>query len=307
MKEANLRLAIDSPSRGKPIAIAAMIGSAACWGLATVMSRDLLDSMAPMTLLVVQLAASVTVLLLMAARNRPHLYRGKGLGAAAAIGILEPGLTYAVGLAGLALTTAGKASVISASEPVLIVLMSWLLFRRRPSRRLLLCIALAVAGVLMVSGDGYLEMGGSEVLGDILIVLATLFAATYVVLSARVASDFPPATLASSQQLVGLAFALVVYFGVRSATADAASITDIPIHVLAYAAVSGLVQYALAFWLYLIGLRSLSASAAGLWLTLVPVFGLFGAYIVLGEVPTVIMLVGAVLIVAAVVAGRSEA
>lgn len=43
-----------------------------------------------------------------------------------------------------------------------------------------------------------------------------------------------------------------------------------------------------------IGLRYLSPAVAGLWLTLVPIFGLFGAYVWLAEVPTPLMLVWAV-------------
>lgn len=287
---------------GRPVATAALIGSAACWGFATVMSRDLLNSMAPLTLLVIQLAGSVTLLLLLAAADLPRHIKRRNIGLAAALGILEPGLAYAVGLAGLAWTTAGEASVISASEPILIVLMSWLLFRHRPSKRFLVCIALAVAGVLMITGSSYAEMGRSQLLGNLLIVLATLFAATYVVLSARIANDFPPATLALSQHIVGLGFALLLHL----LMADADSVSNLPLHTIAYAALSGVVQYALAFWFYLFALRSFAASSAGLGLTLVPVFGLVGASLWLGEVPTTTMLFGALLILAAVVVGQRE-
>jgi len=72
------------------------------------------------------------------------------------------------------------------------------------------------------------------------------------------------------------------------------------------AALSGVVQYALAFWLYLVGLKHLSANAAALWLTLIPVFGVTGAYFWLGEIPTLPMLLGMALILAAVNAGRRE-
>jgi len=75
---------------------------------------------------------------------------------------------------------------------------------------------------------------------------------------------------------------------------------------LLYAALSGVVQYALAFWLYLIGLKTLSAGAAALWLTLIPIFGVSGAYLWLGEIPTVPMLLGMALILGAVNAGRRE-
>ncbi|ANK72926.1 MULTISPECIES: EamA family transporter [Ensifer] len=44
--------------------------------------------------------------------------------------------------------------------------------------------------------------------------------------------------------------------------------------MLALALISGIVQYALAFWLYLIGLKRLPVSTAALFLTLTPVFGI---------------------------------
>jgi drug/metabolite transporter (DMT)-like permease len=63
---------------------------------------------------------------------------------------------------------------------------------------------------------------------------------------------------------------------------------------------SGLVQYALAFWLYLVGLRGLPVSVAGMFLTLTPLFGVAGGMLFLGEGATALQLLGAVLIVGAV-------
>lgn len=187
---------------------------------------------------------------------------------------------------------------------MLIVLVAWVWLREAPAGRLLASIAVAVAGVALTSWAGLPERGGATTAGDALIVLATLFAATYVVLSSRIAPDFPAATLASAQQIVGLFFALAVYAGLSAVGQVHGSFVDLPPDLLAYAALSGVVQYALAFWLYLIGLKSLSASAAGLWLTMVPVFGLFGAWVWLGEVPSAMTLAGAALIVAANIWGN---
>lgn len=292
--------------RERVVAILAMIGSAACWGSATVMSRDLLYEIPPVTLLVVQLAASVAFLILLSAPQAFWRYRSRAFARAASIGLLEPGATYAVGLVGLALTTAGSASLIGASEPILIPLVAFLLFGHRPTRRLVACIAIATGGLLLVSSAST-SLPGASPLGDLLIVVATMTAATYVVLSARIAADFPAATLASGQQGVGLAFALALFAAVVSTGMDTSGFSALTPGLLAYAAASGVVQYALAFWLYLIGLRRISAGAAGLWLTLIPVFGLGGAYLVLGEVPTTPMLLGAALILLAVTLGRNEA
>ncbi|GGK43538.1 DMT family transporter [Salinarimonas ramus] len=303
----------DSPARtpaagrvpGRALAILAMIGSAACWGSATVMSRDLLYAIPPVTLLVVQLTASVAFLVVLSAPHVFWRYRSRRFARAASIGLLEPGATYTIGLVGLALTTAGSASVIGASEPVLIPLVAFLIFGHRPSRRLVACIAVATLGLVLVSSASA-ALPGASPLGDLLIVLATLTAATYVVLSARIAGDYPTATLASGQQAVGLAFGLGAFALVAATRLDETGLDALTPGILAYAALSGVVQYALAFWLYLIGLRRFSAGAAGLWLTLIPVFGLLGAWLWLGEVPTLMTLVGAAMIVAAVTLGRGE-
>lgn len=242
----------------------------------------------------------------MALIERPLQYLTPSLGRAALVGLFEPGLAYTVGLVGLSLTTAGQAAVISSAEPIFIVLLGWVCFQQRPSYRLALCIALAMAGLVMVSGEGGTVDGGNQIIGDILIVAATMFAAGYVVLSARLALTFPPATLAGVQQIVGLVFAAVVYGFARGSGLIGGNWGRIDSGVLFYAVISGIVQYAMPFWLYLIGLRVLGAGAAGLYLALTPVFGVAGAFFWLGERPNMIMIMGATLILVAVLAGRGE-
>ncbi|MFT4277761.1 MAG: DMT family transporter [Rhodopseudomonas sp.] len=275
-------------------------------GGSTVMSRDLLNTLPPTLLLVIQLSASVIALFFLAAPRMPWRYQSGGMLRAALIGILEPGLTYSIGLIGLSLTTAGSATIIGATEPIIIVLVAWMLLGQRPTYRLSVCIIIAVIGLLLVSGEALLGHAQGSALGDALIVLATFFAASYVVLSSRVAGHFPAATLALGQQLTGLAFAFVVFLGVQGLRLEAHAFESLSPAVVSYAAVAGIVQYALAFWLYLIGLRYLTPAAAGLWLTLVPVFGLFGAYAWLGEVPTLVMIGGSTLIIGAVIVGKAE-
>ncbi|KXU35208.1 hypothetical protein AXK12_05755 [Cephaloticoccus capnophilus] len=288
------------------IATLAMIGSAACWGFATVMSRDLLNSFTAPLLLVVQLIASVLTLLLLSMPHKPWRYISPSLGRASLTGILEPGLTYSVGLWGLSLTSAGSASIIGSTEPIFILVLAWIIFKEKPSANLFACILFAVTGLLLVSYDSATSNANKSLAGDLLIVLSTLFAASYVVLSAKWANRFPAAVLASSQQFIGLMCAISIYIAGTVSGMINQSIFEVRLGTIIYASLSGIIQYALAFWLYLIGLKYLRPGAAGLWLTLIPVFGVAGAFIWLGEVPTVTMLAGMVLIVVAVYAGRKE-
>jgi drug/metabolite transporter (DMT)-like permease len=66
------------------------------------------------------------------------------------------------------------------------------------------------------------------------------------------------------------------------------------------AASSGVVQYALAFSLYMAALRNLCASVAGSFLNLVPLFGFAGSSLFLHEAISWQQLLGAILTVTAV-------
>jgi drug/metabolite transporter (DMT)-like permease len=286
------------------LASAAMVGSAACWGSATVMSKGALNYLPPFTLLVVQLGASVAALwtALVATGQSAPLSRANRQ--AALSGLLEPGLAYAVGTMGLLATGASHASVIAATEPLFIVLLGWAFLGTRPGMAAILAMMTAVPGMLLVSG---VDPPGARnsVHGDLLIALATGFAASYVVLSSRLARTIAPLPLAALQQSVGLAFAMVLLTVATLAGWERVSLSLVPPDGWLLAVLSGLVQYALAFWLYLYGLRTLSLSAAGLALALTPVFGASGAMLFLGERLTSWQLIGCAVVVGAVAAAAA--
>lgn len=296
-----------------PLALAAMVGSAACWGLGTVASKGALASLPPQALLAVQLAASVAALLAACAvlGLRPRTDRtGRR---AAATGLLEPALAYGLGIPGLALTTAASASVIGAAEPAVVVLLAWALLREPPGRALMLAVAAAAVGVALVAlagpaGHGAAGGGAAgRLLGDLLVLGGTAAAALYVVLSSRFLADVAPLPLAASQQAVGLAAVLVGWGGGWAVGLAAPWPGEASLGAVLLAAGSGLVQYAVAFWLYLVGLRALGPGPAALALALVPVFGVAGAALALGEPVSAAQLVGAILVVAALLGAARAA
>ena len=282
------------------LAVAALVASAACWGLATVMTKGALSALPPFTLLTIQLGASIAFLWTAVAVTRQYLPRNAGTGPAAACGLLEPGLAYGVGVPGLMLTSAANASVVGATEPALICLLAWLLQGERPERRVMLSIVCAMVGVALVtlSGEGF---GRSHLAGDLLVLAGTLFATLYVIASSRFVTVIAPLPLAALQQSAGFGFAWVLL-----AIAWASGLERLPESVsaeaLLLAVISGIVQYALPFWLYLIGLKVVPTSMAALFLALIPVFGVGGAVLFLGETVSPAQGLGCVVVVAAVAA-----
>jgi drug/metabolite transporter (DMT)-like permease len=274
-----------------------MVGSAACWGLATVMTKDVLSDLPPFTTLALQLSASVTVLWLAVALSGQRVPAGGGR--AALSGLLEPGLAYGVGVPGLALTSAAAASVISASEPAVVILVAALFLRSRPGAAAILAVIVAMAGVVLITA-GAAETGGTRTfLGDALIVAGVVFAALYVLSSSHLVQHIPPLALSALQQTAGLGAALLFL-----ATALATGwevLPSPPATVVLAAMASGVVQYAAAFWLYLRGMQVLPVQTAALFLTLTPVFGVAGAVAFLGESVTALQAMGSLLVLAALV------
>lgn len=297
-------------ARTPAFGILAVVASAACWGLATVLSKDVLHTIAPFTLLAIQLAGSVgflAVAFLVRGGRLPGVGRGLSL---AWPGLLEPGLAYGVSVPGLALTSATNATVLSTAEPVLICLLAFLLLGVRTSAWVLGCSALAILGVLLVTvfgtgdlGTGDLgagDPGTGDLRGDVLVFVGTGFAALYVVASSRMVAGLPALTLALLQQALGLLFALGLLAVALATGWEELKVP--PLGVVLVAVLTGVVQYAMAVWLYLTALRDLPAPVAGGFLALIPVFGVAGAMLLLGERLAPMQMLGCGLVVAAMAA-----
>ncbi|MGB2839173.1 MAG: DMT family transporter, partial [Actinomycetes bacterium] len=130
--------------------VLSLVLAAASWGVGTVVSKQALDEFAPVALLVVQLTVSVLFLSTLSIRKPGPTATGRGRRRAILLGLLNPGLSYALALVGLSTIAASTSVLIWASEPALIVLLALIVLRERLTPRLWSAIAMALAGVLLV-------------------------------------------------------------------------------------------------------------------------------------------------------------
>jgi probable blue pigment (indigoidine) exporter len=270
-----------------PTAVGALVAAAACWGLGTVVSKQLVDDVTPLTLLPVQLAASCGLL-----AWTPPVRR------LAALGVLNPGIAYALGLIGLTTITASLSVLLWALEPVVILLLAALLLKEHISARLAILIAIAVTGALMVL---YQPGASGEPIGIILTLVSIGFCAVYTVLTRRMLLDDSSLTVVLAQQLAALGFAVVLATVVELAGGPGWETSGLSTGNWVGAAASGFLYYGLGFTFYVAGLRQVPASYAGAFLPLIPVFGVAAAYL-LGERLDPRQLLGALIIVGATAA-----
>jgi drug/metabolite transporter (DMT)-like permease len=215
--------------------------------------------------------------------------------------LLEPGGSYLAGIAGLALTTAGSASVIGSVEPVLTAVLAWILLRERVSARAAAMMTVALLGVLLVTVSGGGTRPSSALTGDALVLLGVVFAALYALSSARTVQRVWPLTLTLLQH----AWALVLFAALQIIGLTAGLVWAVPptVEPAAWllAVASGVVHYALPFWLYLVAVRTLPVGLAAQFLAIIPVVGVTGGVLLLGEHFTAVQAVGVLLIVTALV------
>jgi drug/metabolite transporter (DMT)-like permease len=270
-----------------------------CWGFGQTLTKIALSEISEATLLVAQLGSSVLFLALaytVIYRQFPFSQSSLQRGYA---GVFEPALAYMIGIFGLSLTTASNATLIGASEVVLTILFAAVFLGEKLTRTKLLLAVVSFSGILllMLGGSGGSEQG--SLTGNLLVLLGTVFAVLYVLVSKKQIAGANPLQLTAEQHLVGL-FTTVLCFGGLSFfdSSQAFSFGGITPQFWLLAVVAGILQYALGFLLYLIALQNVPVSHAAFYVALIPVFGVASAIALLGEQPSLTQWLGAVLVVA---------
>jgi probable blue pigment (indigoidine) exporter len=284
------------PHRRQPSPVLMLVGATACWGIGTVISKHALGTIAPLMLLAVQLLSSALFLFIAVIALRSKIVWTPELRRLAALGILNPGLAYALGLLGLRSISASMSVLIWAAEPVLILVLAAIVLHERMFVQRLTALAGAVLGVVLVV---YRTGASGSIVGVVLTVAAVAACALYTVMARGLLTEDDPVVVVVAQQAVAFGFAAVVLAATGSA--GFSGVGEAPAAAWVWAVVSGLLYYGVAFWLYLTGLGQMSASAAGSFLPLVPVFGVAAAFLV-GERLDARQWIGAAIVVASVAA-----
>jgi drug/metabolite transporter (DMT)-like permease len=260
-------------------------------------SKRAIDEMPPFVLLPVQLASGLVALaLLMRLTGLPLTGAPARLGR---LGLLNPGLAYALGLIGLTYISASLYVLLWALEPLLIVLLAGIFLGEGITRRLVLFSTLAAGGMGLVVYD---PSTSGQWLGVLFVLAGVACCAVYSVIARRwVGTSDSTAQVVLAQQAYALAFALAVALMaglIGGADRWSGSSTTAFLSAIG----SGLLYYAAAYWFYLSALRRVPASVAATSFYLIPVFGVVASFVLLGERLTGLQWAGVGIVVIAVVA-----
>ena len=280
-------------------AYAALILAALCSGVSTATTKYALARFTAADLLVVELTVA-TIALWSLPRVRRSARSGFHRGYLV-LGLLEPGVAYALFNFGLERTSAADAAVLVSLESVLIALFAAAFLGERLSPSLTFGAALGVGGaVLLAAHEAH---RGASLAGDALVVGGVVAAAGYSVVARRLAPGGDAAVVTAYQLLAALAVAGLVWSA--TSVAGGAATFDDPSSLLWGAAVAtGLLGSAIPFLLYTFAVARLPAARTGLPLNLIPVFGVVSAVVLLGERLVTMQLLGGLLVVAGLAAAQ---
>ena len=279
--------------------LAALILAAICWGLGTVISKAALAEVAPLTLLAVQLAASLAVLAILM-RRQGISFRTDGSPLLGRLGLLNPGVAYALSLLGLTYITASLSVLLWALEPLMILALAGLFLRERITPIFVVLSLIAVAGMVLIIYDPSSTSG--QWIGVALTVAGIACCAVYSVVTRRWIPDAKETgQVVFAQQGHALVLALILVLVVASAGGQLVPATLTPLG-LASAIGSGVLYYAGAYWFYLGALRRVPASLAALSFYLIPIVGVTAGALLLGERLDPRQWVGAAIVLASILA-----
>ncbi|WP_136520471.1 EamA family transporter [Cellulomonas telluris] len=199
------------------------------------------------------------------------------------------------------------ALLVEYTGPLLLVLWSWLRTRQAPSRTTLVGAALAMGGLVLV-----LDVTGSlrlDPLGLVFALAAAVGNAAYFALTARPIA-LPPVTLAGAAMVVGAATVALLAL-VRVLPLEAPDVrVDVlgtSVHWAVPLAVVGVVPTAVAYGVSAVSVRLLGERVASFLALSEVLFAVVLAWVLLGEAPRGMQVLGAALVVAGVATVRRGA
>jgi drug/metabolite transporter (DMT)-like permease len=242
----------------------ALVLVTAIWGITFVQIKDALELYPLFAFLAVRFAIAVATLAVPAAPRLRSLGMRGSLAGAALGGLLAAG--YGLQTAGLERTTVSAAGFVTGMYVVLTPVFGLALFRIRPSRAVWLGVALAVAGLAMLSG-----VSAGSGTGDLLVLAAAALYALQIVLMEWLAPRYDPLAFTTAEMAAAfVGFAVI---------AVAAGQVELPRGATVWGAllVTGVFASALGYLAQAWAQRRTSATRTAMIFALEPVFaGIFG-------------------------------
>ncbi len=274
------------------LSIISVLGALILWSSSFVAIKFAYTTYPPITLAVVRFIVATLILgaLTLLPQNRVRLEK-KDILTVAVCGLTGI-MLYAV-LQNIAMqwTSASSATLIIASYPIITLLMESLIYKTKLSAVKTVAILIAISGVVILSYVKSESRVEGELLGIILLIIAGVVWAVYNFMTKKVVNRYPPVALLFYSTLFGTIFMIPLALTERAQWQPPTLISFSMMMFL------GVFCSVIAFLLYNHGLKTMAPSTITSMLNLVPIFGVFFSWLLLGEQVTVRKFIGGAIVI----------
>ena len=229
------------------------------------------------------LLAGLFILAVMLKQKHALKVNAAVVGAAAAIAV-----TNTLYAAANKLTTAGNVIVLEFTMPVFVILIMFLVYRKKPSGLEILTCMLVLGGIICFFVD---SLSAGNMLGNALALLAGFLYAIFFILNSR--EDSEPYT--------AILIAYVISFVIGLPSLLKTDVVHTPVSMLAAVAALGFIQQGLGHLCFSAGITKTNAVAASLISGLEPVLNPILTAVFYHEMVTPLSLIGALIVLGSII------
>jgi drug/metabolite transporter (DMT)-like permease len=267
----------------------AMITTALFWGLSFISTKVILNTgMPPMTMALSRFLIASMLLYPLLKRLEPKaVLESLDKRQIVISGLLGITVYFFFEATGIRYTDASVASMIMASIPIFTVFLEIFYYKNKVSKAKITGVALSVLGVFMLIGYSISHGGNTKAfLGNLLVLGACLAWVFYIAASRNLKTKYSGLALTTYQTLAGTVFLLPLALFESSQWVPITLIAALNILYL------GIFCSALSYFLYLYSLSRLGPLVVSTYLNLLPVVGVIGGTLILGERISLLQAIG---------------
>jgi len=280
-----------------------LIGMSLVWGINFSVVKTALTDLSPLSFDSLRFGlASLFILTLLWVLERDLSFRREDIGRLVLLGLIGNTIYQLLFINGIFLTTAGNSSLILATMPIFVALLSSFLGVERVERKVWYSVILSFIGILLiVQGAGRsLTMRDQSWIGDLLILAGTVCWSTYTVLSRPLLQRYTPLKLTTLTMVIGTP-PLVLVSIPSLKEQDWSSVSLQGWLCLFY---SFCFAIALGYIVWYTGVSRIGSARTALYENLITVIALAVAWFFLSERMTMLQVLGAVLVLTSLYLAR---
>ncbi|MCR3758099.1 EamA family transporter [Clostridium felsineum] len=276
----------------KKLAYLFLVITTSSWGSLYVVSKFVLNTMPPITVLFFRYVIAAIVLFIILKRRKKDKIAKEDYKYIFCIGFIGYFVSIAAQMIGTKLANASTASIINAMNPVFIIMFAVPILKEKVTINKVIAVAASIVGAYIIVGGGK----GGALLGILFSVISVIMWSLMSVLVRRVTQKYDAVTITTYAIIIAMIFSLPASI-VELSTTKHIAFTAINIVCLFY---MGIICTAIPHLLWNKSLSMIEAGKCSLFYPLQPVVAAFLGFVFLGEIINRRFIIGSVLIISGI-------